>query len=254
MVNDALSVGGSGYVERFQEKVAVVHSVERNLLVDFGSSTGKFLRLALKHFRNAVGIEVTPASRDFSRNVFQLTILPDLKDLDQNVSTVTFWHSLEHVPVPVLRSTLQWLAEHKTEKTRVIVSVPNAGSFQCSWLKRAYAFYDPENHVHQFTLQSLDLLFQEIGFREGTLVPSPLYSSFGALQGLLNLFNPIHNFMYYRKKRRLQFSQSRIPDFIWEIYNVILVGILFIPASLFFLLDLIWPKRGAVLTAVYRPV
>lgn len=253
MINDGPHNSGHlGALERFQAKVTRSNSMEKKLLVDFGACFGKFLKSVESDFESTAGVEITPECVRFAKDNFGVSLVQDIESVPGIVSTLTFWHSLEHLPVTAIDKVGRWLAQHSGPLTRVIISVPNADSFQYAWFRSHYAYWDPENHIHQFSKKSLTTLGEKLGLVSERVVPSPLYSTFGMIQGLLNLVNPVHNYFYLRMKRGHSFSESGRITLFWDAYNVALIGLIALPAFLLASLDRLFPKRGSVLTMVFK--
>jgi SAM-dependent methyltransferase len=206
LVNDALEAppaAGPSLLERFQGAVMdrFLAGQRRGQLVDIGAGAGRFLAQQAGRFERACGIEITPASVEYARTRLGLTIVGDITEVDGPIDVATAWHSLEHFPEPALLALLAALRAKMPAGGRVIVSVPNAASFQARLFRGHYAFHDVPGHLHQFTPGSLTRLFATHRFvRKGAVVSWP-YNIFGAVQALLNCAMPGHNYLYYRLKR-----------------------------------------------------
>ena len=221
--------------------------LKKNLLLDIGSASGKFLLHNASQYKAAIGIEVTPESLHFSRQILGLKIVKDIQEVSGEISFATAWHSLEHIPELHLLALLDGLAAKMLPGGRFIVSVPNAASFQYRWFGNAYAFYDVPNHLHQFSPSSLEKLMQRFGFQYLETVKSWPYNNFGYTQSLLNMTTNTHNYLYYRLKRR-----SRKPLIILDIVNWLLLMV-FVPASwILSLLDAVNLKHQGVITACFE--
>lgn len=254
MVNEELTmdrVRREGGLDAFKLKVLARCSVEHGFLLDVGSGSGKFLFQAKALFLDHAGIEITQECINFAQKELGLNIVYDVSAVKTNLSVVTFWHSLEHIPAEGIERLFARISVLSSQKTRIIISVPNANSLQHRVLREHYAFYDPHTHIHQFTSASLDMLLRKFGFQRCCTVFSFHYSAFGYLQGMLNCFNGIHNYLYYRKKRGLVFGLSRLRLFVYNIYNYFLAGAFLIPSLILSLFDYIFIEKGAVITVCY---
>lgn len=248
---DQLGLDRPNALDRFKNAVLRRCVRSQAFLLDIGSASGRFLYQNRGGFERVLGIEVSPECVSFARKI-GLDIATDIAALHGPVSVVTFWHSLEHLPVEVIVAMLAKIRECSTAKTVIIVSVPNANSLQYSLLKEHYAFYDGAHHYHQFTPGSLDLLLAKYGFEHGTEYRSFSYASFGWLQGLLNLFNSRHDYLYYRMKRGWRFGLSPLHRLMLDAYNISLVCLLLAPCVVLTLHDLLRVKQGGVLTVCYQ--
>jgi 2-polyprenyl-3-methyl-5-hydroxy-6-metoxy-1,4-benzoquinol methylase len=222
-------------------------SLKKNLLLDIGSASGKFLLHNASEYKRVIGIEITPESLGFSRQVLGLNIIEDIQDVSEEVSIATAWHSLEHIPEPQLLALLDGLSRKMLPGGRLVVSVPNGLSFQYRWFGKAYAYYDVPNHLHQFTPNSLEQLMQRFGFQKLETMNSWPYNTFGYTQSLLNIVTNTHNYLYYRLKRR-----SKQPSVILDIVNGLLL-LVFVPTA--WILSLVDAKNlnhQGVITACFE--
>ena len=253
MVNDALEAGkGVDSLIRFQTSVVERARLADRFLVDVGSGSGRFLAHNRGRFDAVLGVEISPDSVRYAVDVLKLPVLPALPDDLSTPSVVTFWHSLEHVPAEKMDGLLDRLNAAADVRTRIVVSVPNAASFQCLVFKENYAYYDAPNHLHQFSPRSLDLLLKRHGFERAGSFFSPLYVLFGYVQGLLNLAAPFHNYFYYRRKRGSDFGLSTPSRTLLDLVNILLMP-LFLPiGAVLSLADLAIPDRSGVLTLCYK--
>lgn len=255
MVNDRLEAGGldrKNALDRFKSSVLRRSARSRDLLLDIGSASGRFLLQNAAGFSRTLGVEVSAECLRFSR-ALGLHVETDLAALRGPVSVATFWHSLEHLPAETIAAVLTTIRSCSTDETVVIVSVPNAASFQSALFKERFAFYDPPHHRHQFTPRSLDRLLARFGFARVRGFGSFAYAAFGWLQGLLNLFNSRHDYLYYRTKRGWDYGLSPARRSLLDAYNLALSLLLLAPSLALGLLDLLLPLRGGVITSCYRP-
>lgn len=248
IINDPLqpdAVRRDSVLDRFQGGVldAMLAGLPvRRTLVDIGSGSGKFLLRHAAKFERAVGIEITPDAVNFSRNTLGLEIAADIATVSGEIDLATAWHSLEHFPPDALDTLLRQLAAKLAPHGRVIVSVPNAASFQARWYGGRFAFHDVPNHLHQFTPDSLRRLFDGHGFVCTRVITSWPYNFFGHVQGLLNCAGLPHNHFYYRAKRGR--AGSRGADILTAALLPLAVG----PGLALGLFDAAAPARQGVLT------
>ena len=257
MVNeelDATVLRNINALERFKRGVTLAAAVRHDLCVDIGSGSGRFLLHVKDHFRAHLGVEVTPECVRFSREELGLNVASSVEALVDTPSVVTLWHSLEHIPVDGVAPLLDHLARVSNQDTRVVVCVPNGASLQSRVLGPRYAFHDPDNHVHQFTSRSLDLVFRRHGMSRCATLAAPVYSAFGYLQGALNVHLPprLHNYFYARRKRGQAFGMGLPQRVAYDAWCAALLAAYAAPAVALTALDGLVPRLGAVLLAVYR--
>jgi hypothetical protein len=254
IVNDRLDQGDLdrlNSLDKFKNTVVRKCARSRGFLLDVGSASGRFLYQNRGEFEKSLGIEVTPECVSFAREL-GLHIEHDLSTLNSPLAVITFWHSLEHIPAEAIGEMFSKIRECSTDETVVIVSVPNAASLQYSLLKERFAYYDVPHHLHQFTPASLDKLMMKFGYKCASEYGSFSYASFGWLQGLMNLFNSRHDYLYYRKKRGWDFGLSPARCALLDAYNLVLAGLLIFPSIMLTLYDLLQSRKGGVLTVCYQ--
>jgi hypothetical protein len=252
IVNDNLSKKDAiriSSLDRFKAKVLSSFDSQliRNQLFDIGSASGKFLHQNAIRYSHATGIEITPESLKFSRQILGLNIIETMQNAPEEISVATAWHSLEHFPEQELISLLDNLSKKMIIGGRLIVSVPNGDSWQYRWFGKSYAYYDVPNHLHQFIPESLDRLMQRFGLIKVASVSSWPYNTFGYTQSLLNIMTNTHNYIYYRLKRR-----SCKPSLSLDILNGLLLIIIAPVGWILGLLDALNLKRQGVITACFE--
>jgi Methyltransferase domain len=252
IINDNLSekeVHQITGLDRFKARMLAFfdRGLERNQLFDIGSASGKFMLHNAHRYKYATGLEITPECLSFSRQVLQLNVIEDIKNIPTEISTATAWHSLEHIPEQHLLALLDGLSKRMISGGRVIISVPNSGSWQYRFFGKAYAYYDVPNHLHQFTPDSLERLMQRFDFIHVATVNSWAYNTFGYTQSLLNILTNTHNYLYYRLKRR-----SQKPFIALDIINGILLVICVPFGWLLGLADAVKLEKQGVITACFE--
>ncbi len=224
-----------------------------DVLLDVGCGSGKFLHHSRGKFKEVIGLEISDESVKFATETLGLRIEKEPpKNLDGQLSVVTFWHSLEHIPTDIMRNILEGISGLCGSDSRVIVSVPNVDSLQFYLFKEGYAYYDVPNHLHQFSVKSLDLLMKKSGFEYISKHKMPVYDLFGYIQGWLNLFILPANFLYYVLKRNYGSNEFSKLKKCKMVMSVLLSGI-FLPLSILLTLqDYFRPDQAGVITRCYR--
>ena len=255
IVGEALSkdkVCKIGLYDNFKRRLLKRCTIKNDFLLDIGAGSGKFLYHSKRLFKDYMGIEVTGECVEFARNCLGLKIERDISTVNDTISVATFWHSLEHMPIEYMAQILKHINHKSSFDTRIIITVPNNDSLQYLMFRERFAYYDPASHVHQFSLYSLDKLMEKYEFVKQKSFYSFLYAFFGYLQGFINEIIPIHNYLYYRRKREAVFGKKGTAILFYDAYNSILGMLFLIPALLFCVYDFIYRKRGGVVTACYR--
>lgn len=236
------------FLDRFQLNLLQYAMMENNFLLDMGSASGRFLYHSKKLFQDCAGIEITAQCIKFSREKLGLKIFKDISEIKNIVSVVTFWHSLEHIPFSGIARIFEVINKQASENLRIIISVPNRDSLMYFIFKNDCAYYDNSSHMHQFSNDSVGLLMKKFGFMIDRRFFSFPYSSFGYLQGFINKFNKIHNFLYYYKKRGQKFGKNDTQLFFLFVYNLALVLIFIFPSLFLTFFDFLFKNKGGVIT------
>lgn len=130
-------------------------------LLDVGCGDGSFLLAAQKSGWEVVGTEINPelprsAGLDVRERVEQLS---DLSPFD----CITMWHTLEHMPD--LGSMLSQLSTLLAPTGRLVIAVPDNGSFQARAFRRKWLHLDVPRHLYHFDAFSLSFCLRRAGFR-----------------------------------------------------------------------------------------
>ena len=252
IINDVLSNEYTRRItslDRFKSRVLSQFDADlnRQLLLDIGSASGKFLYHNGSRYANSIGIEISPESLKYSRQTLDLNIVENIDDVPDGIAMVTAWHSLEHIPANELIVLLDTLSHKIISGGRLVASVPNGASRQYRWFGTSYAFFDVPNHLHQFTPTSLECLLHRFGFHTVQTVSSWPYNKFGYIQGLLNMMTKTHNYLYYRLKRR-----SLQPSWCHDVSNGFLLIIAAPLGWLLGLFDTVDLKHQGVITTCFE--
>jgi len=251
IVNEALvksNMDRRDALDRFKRKTLLDHSRAFTELLDYGCGSGKFLYQNQDLFIRCHGVEVNQKCLEFAQMELKLAV-SDHFPSGIHPSTVSFWHSMEHLPYSHIRDTLKIIHQMGDEQIRLIISVPAADSTLHQLLRENDPYYDPSAHIHEFTSNSLERLLRDSGFTMDRQIFSLPYSLFGWAQGLSNLLHPVRNYFYYRFRR----GNSVSPNFLRDIWAMILFTASLPLAVLFTLLEKLVVFRSSVLTVVaYR--
>lgn len=252
ITNDVLSkteVVKKDGLMKFKLSTALSLDNKRSGLLDIGTASGKFLFHVRPFFQNVQGIEVNQKCIDFAKSDLGLTVVDSIEKVDLGkVSCVTFWHSLEHIPLDATKDILERLSKLE-KKPFVLISVPNSSSNQLSLFGSLWPYYDKDSHLYQFSPKSLNILMSEFNFKLVETRVGLMYELFGYLQGFVNKCHPIANYFYYRKKRGWDFGLPRWKLMTFDAFNYFLIS-LFIPFSLLALIFSSNRKEG-VMNYVY---
>jgi SAM-dependent methyltransferase len=178
---------------------------EPGSVLDVGCGRGLMLADLARRGWRAVGVEMSDAASRHAREVLGLDVrVGDLADCRFEAGAfdvVCFFHVLEH-----LRDPGEALAEARRvikPGGRLLIEVPNFGSFQ-SYLAGGRGFHvDAPRHLFHFTQASLLAALERASFEPaGVTTHSFEFGYFGMLQSLLNLVTRRQNVLYEMLKNR----------------------------------------------------
>ena len=127
------------------------------ILLDIGSGEGFFIQSISESNIRVFGVEPIFPTR--SANVFKQ--LSDVQKKGLKFSTITAWHSLEHIED--IHQTSQALVDLLEEKGRLVVAVPNYESYDALFYKSFWAGYDTPRHLWHLNRKSVIDMFVKRG-------------------------------------------------------------------------------------------
>jgi SAM-dependent methyltransferase len=201
------------------------HASRGNLL-DVGTGTGQFLKVAKPFFQSVTGTEVSESGLRVARERYELEVVRgELGEcaLPQNAfDTITLFHVLEHVPDP--RKTLALCHGLLRDGGTLLVCVPNDVLAWTSKLKilgkklglRPFQKFSPkvgvprvfssrEIHLSHFTAPVLKRSLEHEGFEVVNESLDPYYSAGGVWLVLHSAYYALH---------RLLFALSRVNRYV----------------------------------------
>ena len=126
-------------------------------LLDIGSGTGDFLKLAKDNGWEAKGVEPNASARNLAKQK-NLEVFETIDMLSgQTYDVITLWHVLEHLPN--LELATQKIAHLLKPGGTLVVAVPNFNSYDAKYYKRYWAAYDTPRHLWHFSKTSMAKIF-----------------------------------------------------------------------------------------------
>ena len=172
-------------------------------IIDIGCGNGEFLFSAINSGianQYSYGIEIDQESVKAAEKD-GLLILKKLKEINDG-ALITFWHSIEHMKVEKLKEILEDISQKCIgKKVDIIISTPNAGAGL--WEKHSfnYCYFDPQNHMLQYSWSAIEGLVNSYRFYIVKKMFMPTYSIFGIIQTLMNINLKERNILYENLKR-----------------------------------------------------
>jgi 2-polyprenyl-3-methyl-5-hydroxy-6-metoxy-1,4-benzoquinol methylase len=137
-----------------QKAHLVQHTTEiphEGRILDVGAGTGEFLATMQRREWEVTGLEPSARARNFADTQFDLKFRPaeELFSLPEyNYDAITLWHVLEHVHR--LNEYADRLAQLIKPSGRILIAVPNPGSYDAGYYGRFWAGYDVPRHLWHF--------------------------------------------------------------------------------------------------------
>ena len=135
-------------------KLNIIKTYGYGALLDFGAGSGNFVKQANKAGYNSVGFE--PINKQINENITNK--IEDIKKTKYKLSTL--WHVLEHTKKP--KELLLAIKGLLSEGGKIIIAVPNIGSYDNIYYKNSWAGYDVPRHVYHFNQSSFVRLLSDV--------------------------------------------------------------------------------------------
>jgi 2-polyprenyl-3-methyl-5-hydroxy-6-metoxy-1,4-benzoquinol methylase len=169
------------FIERncYQEKDAALAKQFQSILdkvtyyktggnfLDVGCSLGAFLDIARQSGFDVKGVEISKWASDFAKlKGFDVVTggLAEAKYRDKYFDVIVVNHVLEHIPEP--GKILGEIKRILKNDGLLVIGVPNFGSYMAHLMKGKWFSLMPDQHIWQFTHESLGNLLKKSGFTE----------------------------------------------------------------------------------------
>lgn len=166
LVNFLYHYARSYMLQRKCNLIQEVSEVKQGTILDYGCGTGFFLNAIRQTGWKTIGIEKSPSARVFSKKEFNLEVLaPETLSNIASAScdVITLWHVLEHIED--LNGMMIELKRILKPSGRLILALPNAGSYDALHYREYWAAYDVPRHLWHFTPRTLFSLAQKHDFQ-----------------------------------------------------------------------------------------
>ena len=175
------------------DKVKLVNRLhEKGKLLDIGCGTGVFLEHCKKQGWQTKGIEPDEGARTIAHNRLNVPIEKDFLTSYSNekFDIITLWHVLEHIHE--LNKTVEKIVSMMTTDAKVVIAVPNIGSYDAQLYKNYWAAYDIPKHLYHFTKKTLELLMSNYGLRLVEVIPMKFDAYYISLLSTKNKYKQIN--------------------------------------------------------------
>ena len=151
-----------------QLKFVETHSLGKGKLLDVGSATGNFLKVAQENGWQVLGIEPIVKAAKIAREYYHLEITTSTLETAPlepgTFDVITMWDVLEHLPSP--KQALIRSRELLEPGGILVFSIPNLSSFDRYLFGKYWIGWDAPRHFNLFTEQALDQLLEATGFEK----------------------------------------------------------------------------------------
>ncbi len=231
------------YVLRVGKIKKLLSDKENPIVLDYGCGAGKLVEALIKQGINATGFEPSEGARIITQKK-NLPVYNEIKPIEGGYDLVMFWHSLEHTEKPL--ETLNSIKNNLAIAGKILIAVPNADSLEAKIFKENWFHYSYPFHLIHFTPKSAKIMLQKSGFYLTSIdFWNPEYTISGLVQSFLNWFLPKDALYSIVSHRHRSWPLSKAV--FWAGASLIL-SIIFLPALiLFFLIELMFSKTGAII-------
>jgi len=193
---------------RFVERALRAASAQGPLL-DAGCGGGLFLGMLRERGFRVLGLDISAQAAAISWRRQQApavcAVLEAAPFPEGSLAAITMFHVLEHLENP--RAYLQSARQLLAPGGRLIVQVPNAGSWQCRLLGRRWNGMDVPRHLSDFRDRDLVKLMEECGFE---IVRRKYFSLRDNPAGLASSLAPDLDPMARRVRRVAESARARL--------------------------------------------
>jgi 2-polyprenyl-3-methyl-5-hydroxy-6-metoxy-1,4-benzoquinol methylase len=217
-------------------------------VLDVGCGNGGFLAqmAALGHVVEGTELDEQSAARARGAGVATVHVgdLQALSLAPGSYELVSMWHVFEHLRDPV--GALVRVRELLKPGGTLVLSMPNAGSWQARWFGAHWFHHDPPRHLFAFGRRNLEALLGSVGFEVVASSTLSLEQNvYGFAQSALNAVGLPRDRAYDACKGLRQISGGV------RALDLLLVGLLSVPAVILTLLEAAF-GCGGTMTVICR--
>ncbi|OHC01370.1 MAG: hypothetical protein A3H23_06480 [Planctomycetes bacterium RIFCSPLOWO2_12_FULL_40_19] len=151
----------------YRSRLDIIPFSGEGKILDIGCGNGRYLLTLKKQGWQTYGIEQSPKSSKYARDVLHLEVntgdLLDSKYQAEFFDVITMWHSLEHLYEPIL--TLKEAKRILKDDGLLIIAVPNVDSFAAKVFKKYWYQLEIPIHLIAFTPDSITRMLDAAGFK-----------------------------------------------------------------------------------------
>ncbi len=168
-------------VEKRCKSVIMQSGKKSGKILDIGCATGIFLNGMKQHGWDCYGVEPSDFASRYAMDRFGLNVyngyLNDGLFEDNFFDIITLWDVFEHLPEPI--ETIQTISKMLKPGGLLVITTPNANSWERKIFGRYWSGWDVPRHYHIFTPQTIQFIMNSQSFRTIAI------HSFTGMQGSL---------------------------------------------------------------------
>ncbi len=157
------------FAHRFINKISfkmTIPSKPGGKILDIGCGDGKGLLKMQEEGWEAYGVEISDLAAEYVREAYGLNvftgIVEDAGFEDEFFDVIILSHVVEHLSDP--KTTLIEVNRILKKDGTLVISVPNADSFEAKHFKKYWIGWDLPRHFYHFTPNTITTLLNKIGF------------------------------------------------------------------------------------------
>jgi SAM-dependent methyltransferase len=160
-----------GVIKR-RKKIEKYTKKKEGRILDIGCATGIFLNEMKMHGWDAYGVEPSDYAANVAVNQLGLNIFNGYLDEtnfdDHYFDVITLWDVFEHLPDP--DETLRIIKRILKPNGNLVITMPNADSWERKIFKQYWAGWDIPRHYHIFSKKAIERLLSVHGMRIDGLI------------------------------------------------------------------------------------
>lgn len=151
-----------------EEDFPYLNRLRGKTILDLGAGNGFFSLAAKEKGFKVISIEQNKSSIDFAKSIGIKMIASDISSkismgYASLVDNVILNHVFEHILEPY--NFLSILSKNISNRTKIIIFIPNANSIWRYIFKEKWYGWDPPIHVHLYNKKSLEIIIKKAGFK-----------------------------------------------------------------------------------------
>lgn len=172
-----------------------------NKILDFGAGQGHFVKTAIDHKWDAIGLELSVAAIKAAKENFDIDLMDSIQKLNINdFGIIALWDVIEHLEDP--KSTLLELSKYLHKDGIFIIETSNIDSLDFALSKKKWSYWHVD-HLFYFSKRTIEYLLNRLNFKLINPVLSEKLNqntTAFSLAKYIPLFNPFNLFIAVKRR------------------------------------------------------